>query len=112
MRRQGLVDQALVAIEIGKREIRAAGMVDADEGGVGDEVQALLAAIFGMRAPTDVAEETRCMAEPRFLGGLFEADRGEHLFRPGRELADMAWRARAEIGKLLAGYDQRVARFF
>ncbi len=50
-------------IEVGQRDEGAAGMVDADEGGVGDDVQRLRAAIFGMRTPADVGEQAGGLAD-------------------------------------------------
>ena len=70
-----LVRQAGVAVVDGERQVGAAGMVDADEGGVGDDVQALLAAIVGMRAPADIGEQAGRRAKPLLLVGLLEAER-------------------------------------
>ena len=69
-------DKPGVAVVDGERQIGAAGMVDADEGGVGDDVQALLAAIVGMRAPADVGEQAGRRAQPLLLRRLLEAERG------------------------------------
>ena len=66
-----------------ERQIGAAGMVDADEGGVGDDVEALLAAIVGMRAPADIGEQAGRRAQPLVLRILLEAERGHGLLRPG-----------------------------
>ena len=47
-------------------------MIDADEGGVGDDVERLLAAIIRMRAPADVGEQAGGVAQAAFLRGLVE----------------------------------------
>ena len=47
-------------------------MIEADEGGVRDDAQALLAAIVGMRPPADIGEQAGGVPEsplaPRFQG--------------------------------------------
>jgi hypothetical protein len=77
-------------IEIGKRQKSPAGMVDTDEGGMRDQVQALLAAVFRMRPPANVGEQAGGPAEPRLLVGFVETERCEDLRAPGEELMDMA----------------------
>src|SRR5690349_7245333 len=99
-----------MAIEIGERQIGAAGMIDADEGGMGDEVEALLAAIFRMGPPADVTEQAGCNAEARFFSRLVEAEGLEHHSRPWAQLLHVPGRARAQIGELLAGRNQRILR--
>jgi len=42
-------------------------MIDAAEAAMGDDIERLLAAIIGMRAPTDVAKKARGMAQPALL---------------------------------------------
>ena len=95
VRRQRLVDQALVPVEIGEREIGAAGMVDADEGGVGDQVEALLAAIFRMRPPADVGEQAGGVAEPRLLRASRRA-RWRRTPSPTTAPARATWRGERE----------------
>ena len=48
-------------------------MVDADEARMRDDVERLLAAIVGMRAPADVGQQARGMAQPLLLGVLVDA---------------------------------------
>ena len=55
-----------------EREIGAAGMVDAEKAGVRDNVERLLAAIIGMRAPADIGEQTGGMAQPPLVGRLVD----------------------------------------
>ena len=62
----------------------AAGMVDADEGRVGDDVERLLAAIVGMRAPADIGEQAGGVAQPPLLGGLVDAGRRHEAVGPAR----------------------------
>ncbi len=70
VRAERLVDQPLVPVEIGEREIGPPGVIDADEGGVGDEVEALLAAVFRMRPPADIGEQAGGVAEPRISSAV------------------------------------------
>lgn len=87
-------------------------MVDPDEGGMGDQVQALLAAILGMDAPADIGKQAGRMAKPLFLLRLVETDRLESLPGPRAQFRRVARRARAEQRQFLAGDDQRVERLF
>ena len=48
-------------------------MIDADEGGVGDDVERLLAAIIGMRAPADVGKQAGGLTQALLLRALVEA---------------------------------------
>jgi hypothetical protein len=57
MWRKLVLDEADMAEEHGERDEGAAGMVDADESGVGDDVERLLAAIIRVGAPADVGEQ-------------------------------------------------------
>ncbi len=107
-RRQLVVDQADVAEEHGERDEGAAGMIERDEGAVGDDVERLLAAIVGMRAPADVGEEAGGVPQPPLLRGLVET-RGRHeRVGPGDELLAMGGRARAQEVELARRRDQRV----
>ena len=63
-----------MAEEHRQRDEGAAGVIDRDEGGVGDDVERLLAAIVGMRPPTDVGEQASGMAQPPFVHGLVEPE--------------------------------------
>ena len=77
-RRRGdnsLVVQADMPEVIRQRHIGAAVMVDADEGGVGDDVEALLAAIIGMGAPADVGQQAGRMAQALLVCRLVDAGR-------------------------------------
>ena len=67
---QLVLDQPLVAVIDGEREEGAAGMIDADKGAVGDEIQALDAAIIGMRAPADIGEAGRPRGASRLCSGV------------------------------------------
>src|SRR5712691_10972547 len=71
-----------VAVEHREREKRPAGMVDAGEGGIGDDVERLLAAIIGMRAPADIGEQASSVAQPFLLGGLLDLDRLQEAVGP------------------------------
>ena len=62
-----------MAEEYRERQISAAGMVDAAEAAVRDDVERLLAAIIRVRPPADIAEEARGMAQPLFLRRFVEA---------------------------------------
>ena len=64
-----------MAEEDRKREKGAAGMVDADERRVRDDVERLLAAIIRMRAPADIGEQAGRMTQALLLGGLVDARR-------------------------------------
>jgi glyoxylase-like metal-dependent hydrolase (beta-lactamase superfamily II) len=72
-RARSLALQAFVAEEHREGEVGPARMVEADEGRVGDDVEALLAAIVGMRAPADVGEEARGVAQAALGLALLEA---------------------------------------
>ena len=67
-RRLIVVHEPEMAEEHRQREVGAAGMIDADEGAVRDDVVGLLAAIIRVRAPTNVAEQARGMAQALLLG--------------------------------------------
>src|SRR5262249_17186671 len=91
-----------------RRERGAAGMINADKGGVGDDVERLLAAIVRMRAPADVSQETGGVAQPPLLGGLLDPGRGHEAVSPGDQLLAMRRRARAKHIELLGGRNQRI----
>ena len=108
-RRQFLVvQQADVAEEHRKREIGAARMIDADEAGMGDDVERLLAAIVRMRAPADVGEQAGGVAQPLLLGALVDAGRRHERVGPGDQLLAVLRRARAQQIELVRRGDQRV----
>ena len=71
-------------------------MVDRHERRIGDDVERLLAAIVGMRAPADIGEQAGGMAQSPLLGGLVEAGRGHEAVGPGDQLLAMGRRARAQ----------------
>ena len=64
---------ALVAVIDGEREEGAAGMIDADEIAMRDEIEALHAAIVGMGMPADIGEEAgrvpQAASAPAFRSG-------------------------------------------
>ena len=97
-----------MAEEHRQRDEGAAGMIDRDERGVGDDVERLLAAIVGMRPPTDVGEQARGMAQPPFVGGLVEPGGGHEPVGPFDQLLAMGGRARAQHVELAGGREQRV----
>src|SRR5262245_61240249 len=105
----GLVfDQAFVAIIDAEREEGAAGVIDPDEGAVGDEVQALDAAIIRVRPPADIREQAGRVAEPPLLRRLGRAGRAEQGIGPEAELIGAVERARAPAGNVAASRDQRI----
>ena len=61
-----------MAEEHAQRQEGAAGMIDADEGGMGDDIHRLLAAIIGMRPPANIGEQTGGAAQPQLFGLLVE----------------------------------------
>ena len=73
-------------------------MIEADEGGVGDEVVGLFAAIVGMGAPGDVGEQAGGVAQPRLLGVSSRWVEPRNCARPGEQLLAVAGRARAQAG--------------
>src|SRR5262245_62459622 len=67
----GLVfDQTFVAVIDAERKEGTAGVIDPDEGAVGDEVEALDAAIVRVRPPADIREQAGGVAEPPLLRRL------------------------------------------
>ena len=64
----GVVVEALEAVVVGERDEGAAGMGDADEGAVGDEVQRLKAAVIGMGAPADIGQKAGGLAVAALAG--------------------------------------------
>ena len=90
MRRELVVAQPDMAEEHREREERAARMVDADEGRVRDDVERLLAAIVGMRAPADVGEQAGGVAQALLLGGLVDPGRGHEAVGPVGQFLAMA----------------------
>ena len=93
MRRQIIVFQPDMAEEHGERQIGAAGMIDRHECGVRDDVERLLAAVVGMRAPADVGKQARRVAQAALVGGLAEAGRSHELVGPGDQLIAVRRRA-------------------
>jgi hypothetical protein len=51
--------------EHGQRNEGPAGMIDRDEGRIGDDVERLLAAIVGMSPPADIGEKAGGMRSRR-----------------------------------------------
>ena len=85
-----------VAVEDGQRQEHAARMIDAGKAGVGDQVEALLAAVVGVRAPADVGDEAGGIAQAPFLGRLLGAGRLEQRIRPLAQLPGVLDGARAQ----------------
>src|SRR5262249_18410380 len=100
-----------VTEEYRKRQKGAARMINADESRVRDDVEGLLAAIVGMRAPTDVGQQTSGVTESLFFRSLVQAGRGHEAVGPGDELLAMPRGTRAQQVELLRGSDQRVVLF-
>src|SRR5688500_19436919 len=94
------IGKAGVPIVDGERQVHAAGMVNADEGGVRDDVHGLRAAIVGMGTPTDIRKQTGGGAEPLLVGLLLDAKRGKRLPRPRDQLLAMRRRAGAQERQL------------
>ena len=93
--------QALVTEENGQGQIGAAGMVEAGEGPVGDEVEALLAAIVGMGAPADIGKQACGVPETLFCLGFRKADGIDEPARPGPQFLAVSGRARAQQVEVL-----------
>src|SRR5688572_33128620 len=85
-------------------------MIDADEAGIGDQVEALLAAIVRMRPPADIGEQAGGVAEPPLRRRLVQAEAVEEAVAPGTQLLAMLRRARAQKVELVGGGEQRVDR--
>ena len=86
----------------------AAGMVDRHERRIGDDVERLLAAIVGMRAPADIGEQASGVAQAAFVARLVEPRRRHETVGPGDQLLAMRGRARAQHVELARGRDQRI----
>ena len=80
---------------IGERQIGAAGMIDADEAAVGDDVERLLAAIVGMRAPADVGEQAGGMAQAP-LRRPFHRGPSDAMKRSVQSISSSPWRGERE----------------
>ena len=76
--------------------------------GVRDDVERLLAAIVGMRAPADVGEQAGGVAQPLLLGVLVDAGRRHEGVGPGDQLLAVLRRARAQQVQFLRRGDQRI----
>ncbi len=83
-------------------------MVNRDESGIGDDVERLLAAIVGMRAPADVGQEAGGVTQPPLVRGLVEARGGHEAVGPGDQFLAVRGRARAQDVELAGGGHQRV----
>src|SRR5262245_24870883 len=69
----GIGGRANVAEVDGERQKYAAGMVDASERGMRDQVEALLASIVGVGAPADVGQQAGGVPQPLLLLRLLRA---------------------------------------
>ena len=88
-----------------------ARVIDADKGGIGDDVERLLAAIVGMRPPADIGEQAGGVAQAPFVGGLLEAGGRHEAVGPTDEFLAVTRRARTQHIEFSRRRDQRV-RFF
>ncbi len=104
--------RAHVAIIDGERQERPIGVVEPAERRVGDDVEALLAAVVGMRPPGDVGDQAGGMAQPPFVGALLWSRCDKNLVGPVAQLAGMFGRARAQPRPVLAEGQQRIAPLF
>jgi hypothetical protein len=59
--------ESQIAIGRREREERTAGMIDAEESGVLDDVHAFLVAVVWVRAPVDIGQKASGMAKPAFF---------------------------------------------
>ena len=75
-----------MAEEDREAEIGAAGVVDRDEAGIGDKVEALLAAVVRARPPADVGEQAGGVAVAAIRDGLGQAGRLDEAVGPGAQL--------------------------
>jgi hypothetical protein len=85
-------------------------MVDADEGGVGDDVEALLAAVVGMRPPADVGKQAGGVAQSALGGRLGQAESCDEAIRPGAQLLAMGGRAGAALASSSRRSNSRPSR--
>ena len=89
-RRLGQVVRVLrtrrVTVVDGQGQEDAARMVDAAKAGVGDEIEALLAAIVGMGAPADVGDQAGGVTQSP-LCGCFTRARAVRIAGPSKRTA-------------------------
>src|SRR5437660_649908 len=97
-----------MAEEHRQREIGAALMIDAGKTAMRNNVERLLAAVIGMRAPADVGHQARGMAKPALLGAFFKAGSRHETVGPSNQLFAMTRRARAQLVEMPRRFDQRV----
>src|SRR5437763_8477606 len=97
-----------MAEEHRQREISAALMIDTGKTAMRDDVERLLAAVIGMRAPADISHQARGMAEPALLAGFVKAGGRHEAVGPSNQLFAMARRARAQLIEMPRRFDQRV----
>jgi len=83
-------------------------MVNAAEGCVGDDVERLLAAIIGMRAPTDVGEQTGGMPQPLVVNRFVELGREHEVIGPVAQLLAMQRRAGPQHIEVPGRGDERI----
>ena len=100
--------QPQMAVGGGQGKIGAAGMVDAGKIGMGDDVEALLAAVIWMGAPADVRQQTAGVAQPRFVRHLLQMGRLHEGIGPQAEVLAVARRTRAQQVQLARRDQQRV----
>ena len=71
-------------------------MVDAAEPGMGDGIDALLAAIVWVGPPADIGKQAGRVTEAAFIRRLFEGGIGEKLIGPARKARTHARRSGTE----------------
>ena len=97
-----------MAIGGGEREISARGMVDPDEGGVGDKIVGLGAAVIGMGAPGNVGQQAGGVPQTPIVLVFLEVRRRKQPARPIEKLLAVRRRARAQAVEFPGRVDQGV----
>jgi len=83
-------------------------MIDAEEGGVLDDVHAFLMAVVRVRAPMDIGQQAGGMAKPAFFLSFLIEQRLHEAVGPITELLGMAWRAEKSRLNCAAATKQRI----
>ena len=99
-----------MAVVDGQGEEDAALMVHPAQAGMGDRIDALLAAIVRMGPPVDVGQQAGGMAQSALFGRFFQRRIGEELIGPVAEFIGVRERPGAEAGVILTEADERIAR--
>src|SRR5690606_39939662 len=98
---RGFGEYAFMPEQIGERQKRAPWMIHPDEGRMSDNVERLCTAIFRMRAPADICQQTGGLPIARLNFGFVDAERGERFARPFDQFVGMLDRPPAQARKLL-----------